>query len=115
MIVIIEGPRGAGKSHLVNRFFSQNLKDDYVYYKWDFAEWVKELEIDESKQGCHYFSVGNIITILELADNMFKDKILVLDRSLISAYVWAMYRNRMERKTLEEEFSKIMSKISLFM
>jgi thymidylate kinase len=109
MIVLCEGPRGAGKSHLVDNFFAQNEDDRFVYYKWNFAAWVESLNIKEDNKAVHYFSLANILTILEMGNTTFKDKILILDRSIFSAYVWAIYRKRLLKFDLIKEFNKILS------
>lgn len=109
MIIIVEGPRGSGKSHLVDNFFAQNEDDRFIYYKWNFSEWVKLLEIKETGSETHYLSLANILTVLEIGNTLFKDKILVLDRSIFSAYVWANYRNRVPIDKLNNELLQIMS------
>ena len=109
MIVLVEGPRGAGKSHLIDNFFAQNTDDRFVYYKWNFASWVESLDLNEDGKVVHYFSLANILTILEMGNTTFKDKILVLDRSIFSAYIWAMYRKRLLKLDLIKEFHKILS------
>ena len=41
MIVLIEGPRGAGKSHLVDDFFSENTNPNILYYKFAFSATIE--------------------------------------------------------------------------
>jgi len=108
MIVLCEGPRGAGKSHLIDNFFAQNNDDRFMYYKWDFASLVETLGLEEKGEVIHYFSLANILTILEMGNTIFKDKVLILDRSIFSAYVWALYRKRLIRHELITEFMKIL-------
>lgn len=109
MILIIEGPRGSGKSHLVDNFFKYNTRDCFVYYKWGFAELAKNLKLEPNSKEIHYFSLGNILTILEMASNTFKDKVLVLDRSIFSTYTWAMLRKRMLQYQLVNELGDILN------
>jgi len=108
MIVLCEGPRGAGKSHLIDNFFAQNNDDRFMYYKWDFVSLVETLGLEEKGEVIHYFSLANILTILEMGNTIFKDKVLILDRSIFSAYVWALYRKRLIRHELITEFMKIL-------
>jgi thymidylate kinase len=63
----------------------------------------------ETGPGVHYFSIANVLTILELNKTLLKDKILVFDRCIFSAYVWSIYRERMGQFRLLEEFRKILS------
>lgn len=113
MIVLIEGPRGAGKSHLVDDFFSENTNPNILYYKFAFSDYIKKLQIEdhESGPGVHYFSISNILTILGISTTFFKDKCVVFDRSIFSAYVWSIYRKRMSKDRLINEFSKILEDI----
>jgi thymidylate kinase len=108
MIILCEGPRGAGKSHLIDNFFAQNKNDKFVYYKWDYASWVESLNLINDGKVLHYFSLANILTILGMSTTAFKDKILVLDRSIFSAYVWAIYRKRLSKLDLTMELNKIL-------
>lgn len=111
MIVFIEGPRHSGKTHLLEKFFEQNQDPNIVYYKFKFAKYIDELGMrdQESGPGVHYFSIANILTILELNQTLFKDKVIVFDRAIFSAYVWSIYRGRMDHERLMEEFSKVLS------
>ena len=113
MIVLIEGPRGSGKSHLVNNFFSENTNPNILYYKFAFSDYIKKLQIEdhETGPGVHYFSISNILTILGISNTFFKDKFVILDRSIFSAYVWSIYRKRMSEDRLISEFSKILEDI----
>jgi thymidylate kinase len=111
MVILIEGPRGAGKSYLVDHFFKENEDPSFVYYKFEFSNWLKRLEI-ANMDPCsevHYFSISNIITILDVSSNILKEKTVVMDRSILSAYVWSIYRNRVDRETLIKELDSIMS------
>lgn len=110
MIILIEGPRGAGKSHLVDQFMLKNTNPDVVYYKFAFSDWIKKLRIEDLERGpgVHYFSISNIITILELSNTLLKGKAIVFDRSIFSAYVWSIMRDRMNGDRLIREFSSIL-------
>lgn len=110
MIILIEGPRGAGKSHLVDEFFRQNNNKRFLYYKFEFSNWIKRLKIEnlEPKPEIHYFSISNILTIFDLAESHFKDRTMVMDRSILSAYVWSIYRDRVDSFKLLRELNIIM-------
>jgi thymidylate kinase len=108
MIIMIEGARGAGKSTLVDRFFENNTDPNVIYYKFAFSDYIKLLGMEghETGPGIHYFSISNIITILDIANTVLKDKIVVFDRSIFSAYVWSIYRERLPKHELLIEFHK---------
>jgi thymidylate kinase len=110
MIIFVEGPRTAGKTTLIENFFKHNTNPDIIYYKFYFAKYLEEFDIKkwDSGAGVHYFSIANILTILELNETVLKDKILVFDRSIFSAYTWSILRKRMEVEDLLSEFEKIL-------
>jgi thymidylate kinase len=111
MIIMIEGHRHSGKTYLIEKFFEQNMNPDVHYYKFQFAKYIDELGMrdQETGPGVHYFSIANVLTILELNNTLLKDKILVFDRCIFSAYVWSIYRERMGQFRLVEEFKKILT------
>ena len=111
MIIMIEGHRHSGKTYLIEKFFEQNTNPNVYYYKFQFAKYIDELGMrdQETGPGVHYFSIANVLTILELNNTLLKDKILVFDRCIFSAYVWSIYRERMGQFRLVEEFRKILT------
>jgi thymidylate kinase len=110
-IIMIEGARHSGKTFLIEKFFEQNTNPNVHYYKFQFAKYIDELKMrdQETGPGVHYFSIANVLTILELNNTLLKDKILVFDRCIFSAYVWSIYRERMGQFRLLEEFRKILN------
>jgi thymidylate kinase len=110
MILIIEGHRHSGKTFLIEKFFEQNTNPNVHYYKFQFAKYIDDLGMrdQESGPGVHYFSIANVLTILELNQTLLKDHILVFDRCIFSAYVWSIYRERMNQFRLLTEFQKIL-------
>lgn len=110
MIVIIEGHRSSGKTFLIDKFFEQNQNTKVHYYKFQFAKYIDDLKMrdQETGPGVHYFSIANVLTILELNQTLLKDHVLVFDRCIFSAYVWSIYRERMGQLRLLEEFKKIL-------
>ena len=110
MILIIEGHRHSGKTFLIDKFLEQNSNPNVHYYKFQFARYVDALKMrdQETGPGVHYFSIANVLTILELNQTLLKDHILVFDRCIFSAYVWSIYRERMGSLRLVEEFRRIL-------
>ena len=110
-LIIIEGHRHSGKTHLIEKFFEQNTNPNVHYYKFQFAKYIDELGMrdQDSGPGVHYFSIANVMTILELNQSLLKDQILVFDRCIFSAYVWSIYRERMDQFRLLGEFQKILT------
>lgn len=111
MILVIEGHRHSGKTFLIEKFFEQNTNPKVHYYKFQFAKYIDQLEMrdQDAGPGVHYFSIANVLTILELNQTILKDQILVFDRCIFSAYVWSIYRERMDQFRLLGEFQKILN------
>jgi len=116
MLILVEGSRHVGKTHLMDAFFAQNTDPRVQYYKFQFSKYLSDLGLEdqETGPGIHYFSIANVLTIFELNNTIFKDKILVFDRSIFSAYVWSMYRRRMHEGRLMDEFEAVLSNSELF-
>jgi len=110
-LIIIEGHRHSGKTYLIEKFLEQNTNPNVHYYKFQFAKYIDELGMrdQDSGPGVHYFSIANVMTILELNQSLLKDQILVFDRCIFSAYVWSIYRERMDQARLLGEFQKILT------
>ena len=111
MIVFIEGARHVGKTHLLESFFERNQNPNVIYYKFAFAKYIDALGMrdQETGPGVHYFSIANVMTILELNRTILKDKVVIFDRAIFSAYVWSIYRERMDKQRLLDEFEKILA------
>jgi thymidylate kinase len=110
MILIIEGHRHSGKSYLIDKFIKQCEIPNVHYYKFQFAKYIEDLGIrdQEDGPGVHYFSISNVMTIFELNQTLLSDKVLVFDRAIFSAYVWSIYRERMEKGRLLTEFERLL-------
>lgn len=110
-LILIEGHRHSGKTYLIEQFIEQNKDPRVHYYKFQFAKYIDELGMrdQEAGAGVHYFSIANVLTILELNQSLMSDKILIFDRCIFSAYVWSIYRERMDVYRLLDEFKKILS------
>ena len=108
---MIEGPRGSGKTTLTQEFFKLNQNPKTKHYKFSLSDYVKKFEIGskEEEKSLHYFSISNILTILEISGTFLKDLNVVFDRSIFSAYVWSIYQDRLPKKRLMSEFDKILS------
>jgi len=121
MIIIIEGAQGSGKSHLINKLKrllehrNPDLNKDIIFYKYNHVKYMNELNFNEIEPGAsfHYFTISNTLTILELHKTVLKDKILVFDRGIFSAYAWSIMRNRIPKNILNEELTNLL-KLDLY-
>jgi thymidylate kinase len=121
MIILIEGPRSSGKTHLIgelrNHIKMSNLKDDLdmeiVFYKYGFVEHIKSLNMEdqESGAGFHYFTISNTLTILELQKILIQDKVFIFDRGVFSAYAWSIFRKRLNEARLRNEIKSLLDNV----
>jgi hypothetical protein len=112
MILFVEGPRHSGKTYLIEQFIAQCADPRVEYYKFYFANHLKSLQLEwqEDQPGLHYFSLGNIMTILEMNQReAYSDKIWVFDRAIISAYAWAVLRGRLSHTKAYAEANRLIS------
>lgn len=124
MILFVEGPRACGKTYLINDLLeSVNLEllkspekfdtdPDIEYYKFYFANHIRTLGLHniDNAPDLHYFSLGNIMTILEMNQQpQYRDKIWIFDRAIISAYVWAVLRQRLLPTRARQEYEALLS------
>jgi hypothetical protein len=111
MILFVEGPRHSGKTFLINQFIENFPNPKIEYYKFYFANHIKSLGLQslDSDKALHYFSLGNILSILEMNQRPeYKDKIWIFDRAIISAYTWAILRGRLTETDSLIEMKKLM-------
>lgn len=112
MILFIEGPRHSGKTYLIEKFLEQNTDSRVEYYKFYFANHLETLDLkwQEDQPGLHYFSLGNIMTILEMNQRpQYTDKIWVFDRAIVSAYTWAILRKRLSHERAMTEYMALLT------
>ena len=116
MILFVEGPRHSGKTFLINKFLESCNDPRVEYYKFYFANHIKTLDLVglDADPSLHYFSLGNIMTIMEMNQRPeYKDKIWIFDRAIVSAYTWAVLRKRLTLQKAEREFLTLL-KTDLF-
>ncbi len=105
MIIFIEGTRHSGKTYLLNQLIKKHGAElNLFYYKFYLADEYSAIvkDWDKSDSGIHYFSMGNIMTILDLHEH-FPEKIFVFDRAHITAATWATIWNRIEFNQAQSE------------
>ena len=112
MIIFIEGTRHSGKTYLLSKLIERHGEElGLFYYKFYLADEYSALvkEWDKSDKGIHYFSMGNIMTILDL-HKKFPEKIFIFDRAHITATAWATIWNRLTPNEAEAELAGLVSR-----
>ena len=112
MIIFIEGTRHSGKTYLLNQLIERHGAElNLFYYKFYLANEYSAIvkDWDKSDKGIHYFSMGNIMTILDL-HKQFPEKIFVFDRAHITAATWATLWNRITFDEAREELAGLINR-----
>jgi thymidylate kinase len=123
MILFVEGPRSCGKTYLIENFLAK-LKEQQKqypldpvffgveYYKFYFANHIKTLGLQDldATPALHYFSLGNIMSIMEMnLRPQYQGHTWIFDRAIISAYAWAVLRNRLTPNRARDEYRALLS------
>lgn len=112
MIIFIEGTRHSGKTYLLTQLIEKHGTDlNLLYYKFYLANEYSAIvkDWDKSDKGIHYFSMGNIMTILDLHKH-FPEKIFVFDRAHITAATWAVLWNRLSLDEAKSELTGLITR-----
>jgi hypothetical protein len=112
MIIFIEGTRHSGKTYLLNQLIERHGASlNLFYYKFYLANEYSAIvkDWDKSDKGIHYFSMGNIMTILDL-HKQFPEKIFVFDRAHITAATWATLWNRITFDEAQAELAGLINR-----
>lgn len=112
MILFVEGPRACGKTYLIENFLEVHSRPTIEYYKFYFADHIKLLSLQkfDATPSLHYFSLGNIMTILEMNQReQYKDKVWLFDRAILSAYAWAILRGRLSEDESMKELGTLLN------
>lgn len=112
MIIFIEGTRHSGKTYLLTQLIERHGADlNLFYYKFYLANEYSAIvkDWDKSDKGIHYFSMGNIMTILDL-HKQFPEKIFVFDRAHITAATWATLWNRITFDEAQSELTGLINR-----
>lgn len=112
MIIFIEGTRHSGKTYLLNQLIEKHGQElNLFYYKFYLADEYSSIVKDwpKSDKGIHYFSMGNIMTILDL-HKKFPETVFVFDRAHITAATWAALWERLSFDEAKAELYGLISR-----
>lgn len=103
----IEGSRGSGKT-----FLAKHLKKEY--FKFQFVDWFKDLELENKSKSTHLFALGKEIMLLQLSREALLKSVAIVDRGIISVLVWGITQSRISYKEALEELEHL-NKYQLFL
>jgi hypothetical protein len=111
-VIMIEGSRGVGKTFLV-----KSLNMDANIHKIPFAGYFNECFVNDfpdltkeeanKKTDIHYYSLAYDIIVLDLVKTNKINYDLIVDRSLLSSFVFGILANRVTFDQIKNEYDWI--------
>jgi hypothetical protein len=86
-LIILEGPRNSGKTHLFNKI-------DYPKFKFDFTGVYGGLGLSPHSDRTHSLGLGKEIMLHQLYQRGIIGDTLIIDRGILTNQVWGIYQNR---------------------
>ena len=91
-LIIIEGPRKSGKSHLIAQ------QETLPVFKFDFNNNFSTWNFEKNSEKVHWFGLGKEVMLHELDATGMLPKMIV-DRGILTNSVWGVFQKRI---TVEE-------------
>lgn len=89
-LTVIEGPRGSGKTYLLNNAGVKKV------YKFPFVQFVEKGNMEEGPV-THAFGYSKEIMLHDLIKKGYIDEHVVMDRGVVSHWVWSLINCRQEK------------------
>lgn len=96
-LIIIEGARKSGKTHLINS------QESFPIFKFDFNSAFTGLGLDQQSPITHSFGLGKEIMLQQLNRDGFLYDTFMIDRGILSNAVWGVLQKRITRDLAEKE------------
>ena len=105
MLVIFEGSRNSGKTHLAQKASEHN---NIPLYKFEFVKWFNELGLVDDSRESHLFALGKELQLLQAnRDGILQP--IILDRGFLTVLVWGVLSKRIDFEEAIDELNKIIS------
>jgi len=95
-LILLEGPRNSGKTHL-SGIISQPK------FKFDFTGVYGGLRLHATDPKTHALGLGKEIMLHQLYRDGFLGKNLIVDRGILTNQVWGIYQNRVSYEDIFPE------------
>lgn len=103
MLVIFEGARNSGKTHLAQKASEFNKVS---LYKFEFVKWFNELNLSDDSRESHLFALGKELQLLQANRDGILNPI-ILDRGFLTVLVWGVLSKRISFEEALDELNKI--------
>jgi len=95
-LTVIEGPRGSGKTYMLENAGIKKV------YKFPFVHFVERSKMVEGPV-THAFGYSKEIMLHDLIKHSFIDEHVVMDRGVVSHWVWSLINCRQEKQDIVNE------------
>jgi hypothetical protein len=95
-LLIIEGPRRAGKTYLIAQ------QKTLPIFKFDFNTNFSYWDFDKNSKDIHWFGLGKEIMLHELNLSGFLPKMIV-DRGILTNSVWGVFQKRITEEQAKKD------------
>jgi hypothetical protein len=100
-LLVVEGPRKAGKSHLVS------MQTVCPVFKFDFNKNFSWWNLERESRETHFWGLGKEIMLHELnKGGHLKDKWLLVDRGILTNSVWGVFQKRISQQQAIGDLTK---------
>lgn len=101
-LIILEGPRNTGKTHLFDKI-------EHNKFKFDFTGVYGGLKLNATSDSTHSLGLGKEIMLHQLFQNGIIGKNLVVDRGILTNQVWGVYQGRVSYDQIYQEINYMIS------
>ena len=105
MLVIFEGARNSGKTHLAQIAAEHN---NIPLYKFEFVKWFNSLDLKDDSRESHLFALGKELQLLQANRDGILSPI-ILDRGFLTVLVWGVLSKRIDFEEAIQELDQIVS------
>lgn len=101
-LILIEGARKAGKTHLLNLL--GQISPKYKSFKFDFTGSYSGLNLPPNDRETHMFGLSKEIILQQLnRDGVIGKTPIIVDRGILTCAVWGVLEKRISLKEAETE------------
>lgn len=93
-LTVIEGPRNSGKTYLVDN--TKILDKSLPTYKFPFVRFIEAMNMPEG-DSTHAFGLSKEVMLHDLIKSGNIDRHIVMDRGVVSHWVWSLISCRQDR------------------
>lgn len=99
-LTVVEGPRNSGKTYLLEN--TKILDNSLPVYKFPFVRFIESGDMQEGPT-THAFGLSKEVMLHDLIHKGHIDRTILMDRGIISHWVWSLLNCRQDKMTIINE------------